>query len=226
MEAKQKRLYVVGLCFDLTLTEVLLLKKTHPEWQNGKWNGPGGLIQENETPHQAVSREFLEETGILIKPEEWTMAISYEGMDNPDEEYSIYYLKALLSNKVRPLFPPPTDELPKWLMIESLMVDNYWPNKCIPHDCILIPNLKWIIPAALDLQALEIHVYEKRWVENCKVEFKIATDPVRVTQEEELPFPDGPYPVEAFRESTSEVPLGFPRDEEDNLKETPSKKKK
>ncbi len=32
-----------------------------------KWTPPGGHIQENETPEDAVVREFLEETGLRVK---------------------------------------------------------------------------------------------------------------------------------------------------------------
>ncbi len=34
----------------------------------GKWLPPGGHIEENETPHEAVLREVYEETGIVASP--------------------------------------------------------------------------------------------------------------------------------------------------------------
>lgn len=33
----------------------------------GIWLAPGGHIEENELPHQAAEREFLEETGVSVK---------------------------------------------------------------------------------------------------------------------------------------------------------------
>ncbi len=33
----------------------------------GKWLGPGGHMEENELPHQAAEREFLEETGLKVQ---------------------------------------------------------------------------------------------------------------------------------------------------------------
>ncbi len=33
----------------------------------GRWGLPGGLVEENETPKQAIKREFLEETGYQLK---------------------------------------------------------------------------------------------------------------------------------------------------------------
>jgi len=33
----------------------------------GIWLAPGGHVEENELPHQAAEREFLEETGVKVK---------------------------------------------------------------------------------------------------------------------------------------------------------------
>ena len=43
--------------------EVLLIEKKHPAWQAGRFNLPGGKIEDEETIHEAASRELLEETG-------------------------------------------------------------------------------------------------------------------------------------------------------------------
>ena len=37
--------YVVGFLFNPARRTVLLLQKTHPEWQFGMWNGPGGKLE-------------------------------------------------------------------------------------------------------------------------------------------------------------------------------------
>lgn len=44
-------------------SKVLLVKHK----KLGKWLGPGGHMEENELPHQAAEREFLEETGIKVQ---------------------------------------------------------------------------------------------------------------------------------------------------------------
>ncbi|MGA3114829.1 MAG: NUDIX domain-containing protein [Syntrophobacteraceae bacterium] len=54
--------YVVGFAFTPERKYVLLVEKTHPAWQAGKWNGIGGHIEEGETPLQAMNREAAEET--------------------------------------------------------------------------------------------------------------------------------------------------------------------
>jgi len=45
--------------------EVLLLR-TH--WRSDTWEMPGGNVEAGEPLDQAVCREFLEETGIIIRP--------------------------------------------------------------------------------------------------------------------------------------------------------------
>lgn len=56
------------LCFaaptDVPCAEVLLIEKLKPEWQAGKFNLPGGKIEEGETIHEAAARELKEETTI------------------------------------------------------------------------------------------------------------------------------------------------------------------
>lgn len=54
--------YVLGFMFDPTLRKVLLVWKDRPTWQKGRLNGIGGHIEAGETPHEAMVREFEEET--------------------------------------------------------------------------------------------------------------------------------------------------------------------
>ena len=42
----------------------LLIEKQKPAWQKGKFNLPGGKIEEGETPIEAAVRELWEESGI------------------------------------------------------------------------------------------------------------------------------------------------------------------
>lgn len=56
--------YSVGFLFTPGLEDVLLVKKDHPEWQRGLWNGIGGHFEPGETPLQCMAREFREETGL------------------------------------------------------------------------------------------------------------------------------------------------------------------
>jgi len=58
--------YVAGFLFSPDEKQVLLIRKNRPEWQKGMINGIGGHIEPEETSEEAMSREFLEETGLNI----------------------------------------------------------------------------------------------------------------------------------------------------------------
>jgi 8-oxo-dGTP diphosphatase len=49
---------------DVSWDSVLLIQKNRPEWQAGRYNLPGGHIEEDETIHAAAVRELKEETNI------------------------------------------------------------------------------------------------------------------------------------------------------------------
>lgn len=69
MEKTKTVEYVCGFAF--RGEEVLLIQKLKPEWQRGKWNGLGGKIEDRETPHNAMVREFMEECGLDTNPSYW-----------------------------------------------------------------------------------------------------------------------------------------------------------
>ena len=57
--------YVLGFMFDQDMKTVLLIKKNRPDFLAGKLNGIGGKVESDETPPNAMCREFLEESGIV-----------------------------------------------------------------------------------------------------------------------------------------------------------------
>ncbi len=66
-----KSSYVVGFMFRKGRGNVALIRKNRPEWQAGKLNGIGGHIEADETPTEAMCREFWEETGANSCAEHW-----------------------------------------------------------------------------------------------------------------------------------------------------------
>lgn len=61
------RRYVCGFLFSVDLTNVVLIRKREPSWMRDKLNGIGGKIEAGETWHDAMAREFKEETGARVK---------------------------------------------------------------------------------------------------------------------------------------------------------------
>lgn len=131
--------YVVGLPLVPRLGAVLLVRKNRPAWQAGRLNGPGGKVERAgdlyETDPAAMSREFLEEVGVLVRAERWAPRVTLSG-----DGWRCCFLVARL-----------TDEEAAAAMegrsgrdepAEMAFVD------VLPRD--LVPNLRWIIPLALD----------------------------------------------------------------------------
>ena len=66
---------------------VFLTKRAENVHQAGKWEFPGGKKEMNETIEQALSRELLEEVGIVISEPTSLLTIHH---DYPDKSVSLY----------------------------------------------------------------------------------------------------------------------------------------
>jgi 8-oxo-dGTP diphosphatase len=49
----------------------VLIGKRRLEPRKGKWDLPGGFLEEGEQPLDGLRREFLEETAVEVRPVEW-----------------------------------------------------------------------------------------------------------------------------------------------------------
>jgi 8-oxo-dGTP diphosphatase len=123
--------YVTGFLFTKDSKHVVLIKKLNPEWQRGLFNGVGGKIEEDEKSCDAMSREFEEETGIIINAEQW---IHFSNIHRPNfYNLDLYYAHSDLAFDVK------TIEKEE---IHLVKVSD------LPKN--IIPNLQWLIPLALD----------------------------------------------------------------------------
>jgi len=130
-----KKHYVMGLCIDRSAGLVLLVEKKQPAWQAGLLNGVGGKIEDDESPDDAMRREFKEETGISIPFASLRLIVILTCNGGTVYVYSI---------EPRP-FPRATDlpgsnDVGERLIIADL--DNL-PNKCIP-------NIYWLVQLPFD----------------------------------------------------------------------------
>lgn len=121
--------YVMGFMYNAEKTQVLLIKKIKPDFLAGKLNGVGGKIELNEYPKNAMVREFVEETGILTEPEQWSYRILHNNND-----WNLYIYST-------------TGDITKAVQMEEeqlFIVDLQNLPDTIMH------NLRWIIPLTLD----------------------------------------------------------------------------
>jgi 8-oxo-dGTP diphosphatase len=64
--------YVVGFLFNDEQDKVVLIHKRHgPKCVITRWNGVGGKVEDDESPLQAIVREFEEETGVVTSIGQW-----------------------------------------------------------------------------------------------------------------------------------------------------------
>jgi len=63
--------YCCGFAMDPTKSNVLLIKKKIPLWQEGKLNGIGGTIEKGKVEKEEMVREFYEETSLVTDSNSW-----------------------------------------------------------------------------------------------------------------------------------------------------------
>lgn len=131
--------YVAGLLFSKDMQWVALVEKKKPAWQYGKLNAIGGKIEEGETPYDAMVREFEEETGV-----HFTGWYRCAVLDGPDWQVNFFYGASDLIWEVE------TVEEERILVGR---LDDFVNNEN------LMPNLKVIIPIALDTSGIIKPVY-------------------------------------------------------------------
>ncbi len=154
-----KKSAVVGFMFDQGHEEVLLINKVKPAWMAGTLNGPGGSIEANELPIDAMVREWKEETDIDTKAEDWR---EFAVIMHP--KIDIYFFRAIVPWKVMsgakamPQFDETgrkkhDDELLQLVNVREFIA-NLAPGA--------LPNLRWLIPMALGMER-EIPTKVKRF---------------------------------------------------------------
>jgi 8-oxo-dGTP diphosphatase len=117
---------------------VILIRKNRPDFQKGKWNGIGGKLEANESPLDAMVREFREETGIVTQPTDWQLTLSMTGAAddaNTKQGFCVWYYRTFVS--VFPTIQQTTDELVNIKYVDEL------------YDTPTLDNMKWILPLQL-----------------------------------------------------------------------------
>jgi len=140
MEIKE---YVLGFLFNVARTRVVLIEKQKPEDQRGLLNGVGGKIEWkiDKFPSDAMTREFLEDTGVNSTQIIWTEYCELFG-----EEWNVLVFKAFAEDSVLDAVESITNEKVAVYNINEL--GNYK----------TLSNLSWLIGMALDTTKKEYAV--------------------------------------------------------------------
>ena len=134
--------YVCGFAFELdtysptnNLLWVYLIRKNQPAWQKGFYNGIGGKIQirPDETPEEAMIREFREEAGCEV-----TAWLKFCVITNEEAGTRVHFFATMAHLRGR--IQSPTDE-------EVALIN---PSEIYNGTVPVISNLKWLIPLAMD----------------------------------------------------------------------------
>jgi 8-oxo-dGTP pyrophosphatase MutT (NUDIX family) len=131
--------YVLGFAFDEARENVTLISKRRPTWQAGLFNGVGGKIEPNEIgkPRLAMTREFQEETGVVIPEEDWQLVARLVGADFVVYTYTTF-TDAILEASTQ------TDEA-IWVM----PVSELW-----QREASMLTNVSWLVHMCLDRDML------------------------------------------------------------------------
>jgi 8-oxo-dGTP diphosphatase len=123
--------YVTGFMFSADRSKVALISKLRPSWQKGFLNGVGGKLEDGETPQIAMAREFREETSIETSPEQWKL---FTILVRPGC-YEVNFLFTF-SDRIS--------------LVRSNEEEHVSVHDVLNLPRIVITNLRWLIPMALD----------------------------------------------------------------------------
>ena len=91
------RLRVSGICFENE--SVLLIKHVGVGKTDFLWSPPGGGLNFGETVTECLKREFLEETGLEIEPQNFLFANEY--LEFPLHAIELFFKIKIISGKLR-----------------------------------------------------------------------------------------------------------------------------
>ncbi|PEN12945.1 hypothetical protein CRI94_13175 [Longibacter salinarum] len=142
--------YVCGFCFDSDRQTVILIEKSKPDWQAGRYNGVGGKVEPGETASEAMRREFYEEAGVELPatgdgPDVWIPFCILgwgEGEGPGDGAGQVVFFRAISDVAVRDVRTVETEPIRRIALGDVLRPGT------VRSQCL--PNLRWLIPLALD----------------------------------------------------------------------------
>jgi len=137
--------YVLGFAFPLaSLLSVLLISKRKPAWQAGKVNGIGGSVDQDEAWTTAMTREFMEETGVYIAQNQWIEFVVLHGKSESNDgalgNGEPWAVKCFTVLDVAVMKATTKTTEPVGLY--------HWQLPTFDPGCSPLPNLSWLLPMA------------------------------------------------------------------------------
>lgn len=105
--------------------KILLQRKSIGKFGEGKWNGPGGKLDPEESPMQGVIREVKEETGLLILEPELRGEIDFYFGEKKKPDWTTYIF--LVTQFTGEINPNEEGEL-RWFKLEEIPYGQMWPD--------------------------------------------------------------------------------------------------
>ncbi|MCC6425681.1 MAG: NUDIX domain-containing protein [Phycisphaerales bacterium] len=125
---------VVGLAFNERKTLVAMVhKQKGPPCVIGNWNGVGGKIEKHEMAVAAMTREFHEETGVLIPTHHWH---NFAKLVAPT--YDLFFFSVFTDEVMGVRTPVGGEPI------------RLWDTGAIVRERHLMDNIRWMIPFLLD----------------------------------------------------------------------------
>ena len=84
-----KRIHVAAGIIINSNQQVLISRRLDHQHQGGKWEFPGGKVEANETPEQALVRELAEEVNLNVHSASLFESISF---DYPDKQVLLDFM--------------------------------------------------------------------------------------------------------------------------------------
>lgn len=138
--------YVLGFYFSSDLQRVCLIRKNRGYAANvGKLNGLGGRVEEGESFAGAMSREFLEEAGVGVPPEDWRPFANFSWGHGQMHCFRAREPAWWANDEGRPGPRTMEDEEVLWVDVAEL-----------PND--LAESVRWLVPLALEARYTVIAV--------------------------------------------------------------------
>ncbi len=114
--------FITNICYIINEKEEVLLQKKARGFGKGKWNGPGGKKEKNETIKESVRREIREETGLKIIDPEIKGELDFVFPDGGERFFSYVFV-------VKKYEGEPQDSAEgklKWFKFDQIPWDKMW----------------------------------------------------------------------------------------------------